>query len=142
MRISDWSSDVCSSDLALLLGFMAAGLYIQPVIDPDALPAVLTGLAGVAAMAVQNGTGRLVLGNHAPTTIMTGNTTQAVIDAVDILRLPAGAGCRRHRSLPAWYRSEEHTSELQSLMRISYAVFCLKKKKKNRTNVQEKYKKS
>src|SRR3546814_1024153 len=30
-------------------------------------------------------------------------------------------------------RSEEHTSELQSLMRISYAVFCLKKKKKNRT---------
>src|SRR3546814_5200505 len=32
------------------------------------------------------------------------------------------------------YRSEEHTSELQSLMRISYAVFCLKKKKKNNTN--------
>src|SRR3546814_2700922 len=30
-----------------------------------------------------------------------------------------------------WYRSEEHTSELQSLMRISYAVFCLKKKNKN-----------
>src|SRR3546814_1629796 len=33
-----------------------------------------------------------------------------------------------------WGRSEEHTSELQSLMRISYAVFCLKKKKKNITN--------
>src|SRR3546814_9786327 len=32
-----------------------------------------------------------------------------------------------HR-IPAWFRSEEHTSELQSLMRISYAVFCLKKK--------------
>src|SRR3546814_9818877 len=32
-----------------------------------------------------------------------------------------------------WTRSEEHTSELQSLMRISYAVFCLKKKKKNHT---------
>src|SRR3546814_10537120 len=32
------------------------------------------------------------------------------------------------------YRSEEHTSELQSLMRISYAVFCLKKKKKKNTN--------
>src|SRR3546814_4249092 len=31
-----------------------------------------------------------------------------------------------------WQRSEEHTSELQSLMRISYAVFCLKKKKKNK----------
>src|SRR3546814_2700363 len=36
--------------------------------------------------------------------------------------MPAGRGCR----------SEEHTSELQSLMRISYAVFCLKKKKKQR----------
>src|SRR3546814_6024197 len=35
--------------------------------------------------------------------------------------------------LPA-RRSEEHTSELQSLMRISYAVFCLKQKKKNKTN--------
>src|SRR3546814_2364338 len=34
-------------------------------------------------------------------------------------------------------RSEEHTSELQSLMRISYAVFCLKKKKKNKTKIQE-----
>src|SRR3546814_5152847 len=34
--------------------------------------------------------------------------------------------------VPPWDRSEEHTSELQSLMRISYAVFCLKKKKKTR----------
>src|SRR3546814_3472180 len=40
--------------------------------------------------------------------------------------LAAGAG----------HRSEEHTSELQSLMRISYAVFCLKKKKKNNSNRQ------
>src|SRR3546814_3555818 len=36
------------------------------------------------------------------------------------------------------FRSEEHTSELQSLMRISYAVFCLKKKKKQTTNTQQK----
>src|SRR3546814_3889219 len=35
-----------------------------------------------------------------------------------------------------WQRSEEHTSELQSLMRISYAVFCLKKKNKKETNRQ------
>src|SRR3546814_10402755 len=34
------------------------------------------------------------------------------------------------RAISFWYRSEEHTSELQSLMRISYAVFCLKKKNK------------
>src|SRR3546814_1528489 len=36
----------------------------------------------------------------------------------------------------AWSRSEEHTSELQSLMRISYAVFCLKKKKHKQKNLQ------
>src|SRR3546814_7523213 len=41
----------------------------------------------------------------------------------------AQAGAHRHRRAPRG-RSEEHTSELQSLMRISYAVFCLKKKKK------------
>src|SRR3546814_5904300 len=35
-----------------------------------------------------------------------------------------------------WYRSEEHTSELQSLMRISYAVFCLKKKKQHKKQIQ------
>src|SRR3546814_6976739 len=38
----------------------------------------------------------------------------------------------------AWERSEEHTSELQSLMRISYAVFCLKKKKKKTTTNTDK----
>src|SRR3546814_6979123 len=50
-----------------------------------------------------------------------------------------GSGSGDHRTAPRahdprqWRRSEEHTSELQSLMRISYAVFCLKKKKKNTT---------
>src|SRR3546814_8424789 len=38
--------------------------------------------------------------------------------------------------IPGWQRSEEHTSELQSLMRISYAVFCLKKKKTNKLNTR------
>src|SRR3546814_5988228 len=42
---------------------------------------------------------------------------------------PKGWAKRPHRVAKAWKRSEEHTSELQSLMRISYAVFCLKKKK-------------
>src|SRR3546814_1352343 len=40
--------------------------------------------------------------------------------------------------VPTWTRSEEHTSELQSLMRISYAVFCLKKKKKQNNNISKK----
>src|SRR3546814_6566889 len=52
------------------------------------------------------------------------------------LRQPVAGGAARARPArrrAAGERSEEHTSELQSLMRISYAVFCLKKKKKNRT---------
>src|SRR3546814_1213069 len=56
---------------------------------------------------------------------------------------PAGrrGGIRRQRTpgTGEWRRSEEHTSELQSLMRISYAVFCLKKKKKNIVENEDKY---
>src|SRR3546814_5420290 len=51
---------------------------------------------------------------------------------VDALKRPAAVQDGRVPVLDA-SRSEEHTSELQSLMRISYAVFCLKKKKKNTT---------
>src|SRR3546814_6793160 len=48
------------------------------------------------------------------------------------------AGIRRDDAEPARLRSEEHTSELQSLMRISYAVFCLKKKKKTKLKNKDK----
>src|SRR3546814_6888503 len=47
---------------------------------------------------------------------------------------------RQKRIQPRFVRSEEHTSELQSLMRISYAVFCLKKKKKHKTKKKKIYK--
>src|SRR3546814_9608795 len=53
------------------------------------------------------------------------------VDPDDLLRRPVEEGCARE-GLDAVLRSEEHTSELQSLMRISYAVFCLKKKKINK----------
>src|SRR3546814_2525983 len=43
--------------------------------------------------------------------------------------------CGSYSGGSSYYRSEEHTSELQSLMRISYAVFCLKKKKNNYINI-------
>ena len=69
---------------AALLGiFFALGLRAAPVIDPDALLAIAAGLFGVLAMGVQNAAGRLILNDLAPTTIMTGNTTQIVIDLVD-----------------------------------------------------------
>src|SRR3546814_9816760 len=49
-------------------------------------------------------------------------------------RIPRGRSHLRHRQACQPVRSEEHTSELQSLMRISYAVFCLKKKNKQKKN--------
>src|SRR3546814_5526546 len=49
----------------------------------------------------------------------------------------AGAGLQEPGQAAQQCRSEEHTSELQSLMRISYAVFCLKKKKKKREEIRE-----
>src|SRR3546814_7779625 len=59
--------------------------------------------------------------------------TKALLRSADVLRLVRGAAAFGVKTqppeadLPAMVRSEEHTSELQSLMRISYAVFCLKK---------------
>lgn len=71
----------------VLLGcFMIAGGMTTPHADPNDLGPIVAGLLGVAAMAVQNAGSRLVLQNHGPTTMMTGNTTQAVIDLVDMLR--------------------------------------------------------
>src|SRR3546814_2692775 len=67
--------------------------------------------------------------------------SKALIHAADeFLKLRETAAGRRTPGIrvaePA-FRSEEHTSELQSLMRISYAVFCLKKKKKNEPNYRQ-----
>lgn len=69
----------------LLLAFMVAGLLALPIQSADAPATIVVGLIGVAAMGVQNAKGRLVLGDQAPTTIMTGNTTQIVIDVVELL---------------------------------------------------------
>src|SRR3546814_9547380 len=106
MRISDWSSDVCSSDLTTTSnawGTIAVRKFAQSY----------------------------------PATAITGTTTLA-LGARSVSRAWPLAADQRAISLPLppaqtplmlRQRSEEHTSELQSLMRISYAVFCLKKKK-------------
>src|SRR3546814_9227925 len=98
MRISDWSSDVCSSDLGLS----------ATIADP----------AQYAAWLAPDSRGETV-------TIVEG---EAGADPDIEILLPEGAVPWAGHS-GRWARSEEHTSELQSLMRISYAVFCLKKKK-------------
>src|SRR3546814_3552585 len=119
MRISDWSSDVCSSDLGgggTLVPCRLCGLD-----DPR-----LVGVGGI-----EPGGLRLDILDHG----IVG--TQQILDVrndigIDPLRrldTLGGALGRLCRQLIEHRRSEEHTSELQSLMRISYAVFCLKKKK-------------
>src|SRR3546814_5359196 len=90
MRISDWSSDVCSSDLSLCDGHWRAA-------------------ASFAALA---------------------GSTHQDMKSTPLAGFFAG--------MPNLFQgSEEHTSELQSLMRISYAVFCLKKKKNSNSTIDK-----
>src|SRR3546814_2726569 len=122
MRISDWSSDVCSSDLAELYhrarqqgrdpwwqrwGCRMTGSDIIGALLREHQPLInVVPLANIKA-------GMLPEGQPLPALLV---RTVSLVD-----RQPLKRG--------GWCRSEEHTSELQSLMRISYAVFCLKKKK-------------
>src|SRR3546814_4329813 len=108
MRISDWSSDVCSSDLQLLDAGDAGA---------DAAVSVAKAMTGMA------------------TTLSVQESVQmhggiGMTDEYDV-----GFYMKRARVLAEMFgdRSEEHTSELQSLMRISYDVFCLKTTQKTHT---------
>src|SRR3546814_4100698 len=115
MRISDWSSDVCSSDLrAALLGIVRRDHWV--ILRQVPLGAIILG--------------RHVVMRHqvAPQHL----ELLAVLKTYNVIGLDRCAD-RDGRLLFDFRRSEEHTSELQSLMRISYAVFCLKKNKTNTT---------
>src|SRR3546814_7652613 len=117
MRISDWSSDVCSSDLR------ARGLRPVPGLQAIARPQ----LGSVSRRAVIDRRGSPDPRPPGPFGLLA-RTGQTRVPRPDPLH-PWQRGPVR----PA--RSEEHTSELQSLMRNSYAVFCLKKKKKQHNNM-------
>jgi uncharacterized membrane protein YoaK (UPF0700 family) len=69
-----------------------------PFPDPDSPPALLTGFAGIAAMSLQNALQRVHFASLPPTTLMTGNTTQATIDAVDLLIAPEPAKAAETRA--------------------------------------------
>src|SRR3546814_6982887 len=141
MRISDWSSDVCSSDLlavvhsgvhaggagrptvraARLHQDLGDGVGGDPVGDPGADPDGVADPRPHPGRAGQSG--QPLADQPLPARDRLDDAT-AQDGAAD-----RGAGLRDHgvAAHPA-RRSEEHTSELQSLMRISYAVLCLKKK--------------
>jgi uncharacterized membrane protein YoaK (UPF0700 family) len=79
---------------ALMLAFCLAGVGVSPVVHADSTPVILCGMAGAAAMGVQNAHGRLVARPGVPNTVMTGNVTQAVLDAIDILSPQAPSDAR------------------------------------------------
>src|SRR3546814_7093548 len=122
MRISDWSSDVCSSDLYNQtddLNFVSGyfGGYPWHYLTADALVSIA-------------GTLESRLTNFAPLfdEFLT-NCKDSVLEMEVATLYHVKKAIQPGRKFPE-VRSEEHTSELQSLMRISYAVFCLKKKTK------------
>src|SRR3546814_6522386 len=117
MRISDWSSDVCSSDLV-----------------PEGMPSILV---HERLMAEDLLTGAIDVppeGSVLPDSydFERGETRAAVLARMQSAMRSYLAEAWKARAsgiaVKSPQRSEEHTSELQSLMRISYAVFCLKKK--------------
>src|SRR3546814_7856803 len=115
MRISDWSSDVCSSDLQ------------------RALPSVMRAREACEARTENaRGTARPVPGRPRLDSTVPGFARACLVPGTGLdqyrCRCCPGRGLAGGRG----GRSEEHTSELQSLMRISYAVFCLKKTKKTK----------
>src|SRR3546814_5149760 len=119
MRISDWSSDVCSSDLALDASDDVVGgddLRIHRVLrrerralEFDRLEVARPRLL-LQRLEIEAGT-------------LEQFDREVALDPAFHLRVRAGGILAHHVE----HRSDEHTSELQSLMRISYAVFCLTK---------------
>src|SRR3546814_3098464 len=138
MRISDWSSDVCSSDL----GYEVKSVEVVPATTAGTqkLPIAVSNFkaAGVdfvivAANVVLNGPFVQTAGRSGfnPEYSLSDFNNQ-INDQVSSYypdSFDGTIGLSTHR-FPE-HRSEEHTSELQSLMRISYAVLCLKKNKKH-----------
>src|SRR3546814_1258031 len=127
MRISDWSSDVCSSDLETA---KAMDRRLPP--QPHAIEDVEHMVSGDSSRL-----GRLHGAQIAPDFPVGKGTVQRT----EFLQQSQSLPRQRDKTFVAWLhplignaperiraKSEEHTSELQSLMRISYAVFCLKKK--------------
>src|SRR3546814_1571192 len=129
MRISDWSSDVCSSDLA-------HSLHLDPEVEARAhrerFDRARHGAGGAAAEDQVDARARRDIGQrHRGRHLLRQRQRLGAADARSFEQARETVAIPQRRGE---FRSEEHTSELQSLMRISYAVFCLKKKKRNDKN--------
>src|SRR3546814_7766017 len=122
MRISDWSSDVCSSDLFARHERNSRRRRFKA--------RCLVARTGLTNLQPESATSAPMIGRFlglavAITAVSVGVASIASRSAGDDVGAPATAETQDNSN---WTRSEEHTSELQSLMRSSYAVLCLKKK--------------
>src|SRR3546814_3064618 len=130
MSISDWSSDVCSSDLTWLeregtvLRAYVAGISAR--LFTQRATAILS--ADIFALPYPEDEDLDLSQNERII------AEDIIAHQRDFIRLGTAAPVMRVAPAEALDRSEEHTSELQSLMRISYAVFCLKKKIKKHSH--------
>src|SRR3546814_4975904 len=124
--MSDWSSDVCSSDLCEPPGPARRSAGARP-----SLPFPLAKSCCANAVCGRAGSWQV---RHPPKPVLEVGRCRPLLP---VRQAPAHDPRRKPRPIQPWQdvrasvgqsRSEEHTSELQSLMRISYAVFCLKKK--------------
>src|SRR3546814_7291807 len=112
MRISDWSSDVCSSDLMGPGQMIAVDLAEGVIYDDHEIKDQIAGERPYSELIKDF----MTVGDLADQP-----SALAAWDKAELTRRQVAANMTLERS-------EEHTSELQSLMRISYAVFCLKKR--------------
>src|SRR3546814_3569876 len=115
MRISDWSSDVCSSDLILSVEDPIEFVHTSQkcLVNQREVHRDTHGFAEALRSALRED----------PDIILVGEMRD-----LETIRLALTAAETGHLLFGTLHRSEEHTSELPSLMRISYAVFCLKNK--------------
>src|SRR3546814_1425135 len=112
MRISDWSSDVCSSDLSTPAAVKADKAFLTVPTETPKSSAI-----------------EVSLGNTSPAFHRPPSIASEIFRRMTSCSFRLSVSGMRENEGGLIGRSEEHTSELQSLMRISYAVFCLKKKK-------------
>src|SRR3546814_8882690 len=137
MRISDWSSDVCSSDLIVKSGSTPLTLYRSSFRFQWPAEALVESRRAafrlVELYPIPNPSLSFEGSNRQPAPRATWAPTASAPMPPTRIRVNITAKTRRR------LRSEEHTSELQSLMRISYAVFCLKKKKQHHQHKSHKH---
>src|SRR3546814_7656364 len=121
MRISDWSSDVCSSDLPLLEVPTSYKARVYAALKQ-----------AITEMDIYAHSSDIRLDERQLSRAL-GVSRTPIREAMTLLEQEGFVRSQPRRGIfvvRKTRRSEEHTSELQSLMRISYAVFCLKKKNK------------